>query len=343
MQSNTKTFCLKLGTNTSEYEVVSRGNLMTIKKIVDIVRMKKELKMQTKLSAPKKITLGDYLQADPIACMEQAQSKNVIKSFADLDEAQGLAPEEWKDPSFIMASTEEFLEVKNHLVFRTFGHLDIFTVVEKGSGKFYLEMENQHGVLFNTAELFIQNNMSLDQETFETLTPTWIDDASKMFNVRRQSVRPLTIYFAGQCWTNKDLIGNMYLAESIHKKSNFRYRCVLPQNLYNLGETDLELKNNDLARIRDCDGIFLNFDGTDIDQKTVVEFTAAKFANKPAVIVRTDFRDGGDKPGYEPWNLMLHAWPRTDYCKMPKSVIQDYQDRLEELGETKGNICQVVA
>jgi len=170
-----------------------------------------------------------------------------------------------------------------------------------------------------------------------------MDEAIKQFNVRRNSSRPLTVYFAGQCWTNKDLIGNMYLAECIHNKSNFRYRCVLPQNFYKVGETDLEIKNNDLSRIRDCDGIFLSFDGTDIDQKTVVDFTAAKFVNKPAVIARTDFRDGGDKPGFEPWNLMLHCWPRTEYVRMPKSVIQNYQETLDEYNDTKGNTCHLVA
>jgi hypothetical protein len=170
-----------------------------------------------------------------------------------------------------------------------------------------------------------------------------MEDAMSMFNIRRESRRPLTVYFAGQCWNNKDLIGNIYLSECIHRRSGFRYRCVLPQNLHKTNQTDLQIKNNTLGMIRDCDGVFLNFDGTDIDQKTVVEFMAAKFVNKPAVIVRTDFRDGGDKPGYEPWNLMLHCWPRTEVVKLPKSVIQDYQERSQEYGETKGNITQLVA
>ena len=60
-------------------------------------------------------------------------------------------------------------------------------------------------------------------------------------------------------------------------------------------------------------GIF-GYDGTELDSGTVVEFMLAKFADKPALLFRTDFRGGGDQTygsGGEPWNLMSSFFPRT--------------------------------
>ena len=38
----------------------------------------------------------------------------------------------------------------------------------------------------------------------------------------------------------------------------------------------------------------------------------AKFADIPSVLLRTDFRNGGDQAGVgEPWNLMTSYYPRT--------------------------------
>ena len=60
----------------------------------------------------------------------------------------------------------------------------------------------------------------------------------------------------------------------------------------------------------------------------MVEFMTAKFADLPAVLLRTDFRRGGDQQaGGEPWNLMSSFYPRT------RSVVLDamalYQARFE--------------
>ena len=40
-----------------------------------------------------------------------------------------------------------------------------------------------------------------------------------------------TIYFAGELFDHKHLIGNALLAAHIERLSNGRYRCVLPQDL----------------------------------------------------------------------------------------------------------------
>jgi hypothetical protein len=42
----------------------------------------------------------------------------------------------------------------------------------------------------------------------------------------------------------------------------------------------------------------------------VAEFMFAKFADIPSLLLRTDFRRGGDQ-GEDPWNLMMSFYPRT--------------------------------
>jgi len=40
-----------------------------------------------------------------------------------------------------------------------------------------------------------------------------------------------SIYFAGDLFNHKDLIGNLLLSEAIEKESSGRYICVVPQHL----------------------------------------------------------------------------------------------------------------
>ena len=61
-----------------------------------------------------------------------------------------------------------------------------------------------------------------------------------------------------------------------------------------------------------CDVGLFHYDGPELDSGTVVEFMFAKFADLPAVLLRTDFRHGGDQVGGgDPWNLMTSFFPRT--------------------------------
>jgi nucleoside 2-deoxyribosyltransferase len=156
-------------------------------------------------------------------------------------------------------------------------------------------------------------------------------------------VRPLSIYFAGSLFTNKDLIGNMYLVDSIHRLSGYRYRCILPQNLQQMTTDPKEIKNNDLIQVRDCDGILVSFDGTELDSGTVVEFMAAKFLNKPPVVYRTDFRNGGDTLGGDPWNLMLYNYPRTQHVRETSHIMDIYQEHLQKYQHMKGNYSHIVS
>lgn len=118
------------------------------------------------------------------------------------------------------------------------------------------------------------------------------------------------MYFASELFTSKHLIGNAYLAEAIYEKSHGRFLCVLPQNLEQRATTAHSIRDQDLRTLLECDLGLFNYDGAELDAGTVVEFLFAKFADIPGVILRSDFRQGGDQRG-DPWNLMTSFFPRT--------------------------------
>jgi nucleoside 2-deoxyribosyltransferase len=130
------------------------------------------------------------------------------------------------------------------------------------------------------------------------------------------SVRPLRIYFAGDLFDSKDLGGNLMLAGAIDRYAAGRYQVMMPQNgeCEVLERTSQSIRDADFELLFNCDVIVANFDGTDLDSGTVVEFCFAKMLDMPAVLLRTDFRDGGDKtlPDGSPWNLMCSHYPRTE-------------------------------
>ena len=123
---------------------------------------------------------------------------------------------------------------------------------------------------------------------------------------------PFTIYFAGALFTHKELIGNALLASYIARQSQGRYTCVLPQDLEQATARAVDIRNQDLKLVMLCDLAIFNFDGSDLDSGTVVEFMFAKFLDIPAVLVRSDFRSAGDQlKDSDPWNLMCSFYPRT--------------------------------
>lgn len=127
--------------------------------------------------------------------------------------------------------------------------------------------------------------------------------------------QPLKIYFAGDLFDAKDLGGNLLLAEAVEKISDNRYQVMLPQD----GECEViertaeSIRDADFELLFECDIIVANFDGPDPDSGTVTEFCFAKMADIPALLLRTDFRDSGDRtlPDGDPWNLMCSHYPRT--------------------------------
>ena len=120
-----------------------------------------------------------------------------------------------------------------------------------------------------------------------------------------------SVYFAGDLFNHKDLTGNLLLAEAIERESSKRYVCVLPQHLEQSTSRSIDIRNNDLSKIVSSDLILVNFDGTELDSGTVIEFLFAKALDVPAVILRSDFRSAGDQERGDPWNLMCSGYPRT--------------------------------
>ncbi len=120
----------------------------------------------------------------------------------------------------------------------------------------------------------------------------------------------INIYFAGALFSYKDLLGNAALASAIDNNSMFNYICVLPQTLEQRDTSPIAIRNQDITTLMSCDVALFNFDGTELDSGTVVEFMIAKMLDIPSIILRTDFRNGGDQKT-EPWNLMLSNYPRT--------------------------------
>ena len=141
-----------------------------------------------------------------------------------------------------------------------------------------------------------------------------------------------SIYFAGDLFNHKDLVGNLLLSEAIEKESSGRYRCVVPQHLEQSTNRSIDIRNNDLKEVIKADLILLNFDGTELDSGTVIEFLFAKALDIPAVILRTDFRAAGDQERGDPWNLMCSGYPRTRTVSL--NAMSWYQDAWNKGGGT---------
>lgn len=138
-----------------------------------------------------------------------------------------------------------------------------------------------------------------------------------------------TIYFAGELFDHKHLLGNALLASHIERQSDGRYRCVLPQDLEQTNSRAVDIRNQDLIGVATCDLALFNFDGPDLDSGTVVEFVYAKLLDIPAVILRTDFRGGGDQDtDGDAWNLMASFYPRTRNVTL--NAMAWYQEAFRE-------------
>jgi Nucleoside 2-deoxyribosyltransferase len=142
-----------------------------------------------------------------------------------------------------------------------------------------------------------------------------------------------SIYFAGELFNAKHLIGNSALVAAIERQSGGQFICRLPQTIEQRSNLAQQIRDQDLEALIDCDLAIFNFDGAEIDSGTVVEFMVAKFADIPSLLLRTDFRKGGDL-GEEPWNLMLSFYPRTRTCLL--NCLNLYGDALAESNDHQG-------
>jgi nucleoside 2-deoxyribosyltransferase len=118
------------------------------------------------------------------------------------------------------------------------------------------------------------------------------------------------VYFAGELFSSKHLVGNAALADAIAKASDMNFVCTLPQALEDRGLSAHDIRDQDFVTLIESDLAIFNFDGPELDSGTVAEFLFAKFADIPCLLLRTDFRRGGDQ-GDDPWNLMISFYPRT--------------------------------
>jgi hypothetical protein len=130
----------------------------------------------------------------------------------------------------------------------------------------------------------------------------------------------VSVYFAGELFSLKHLVGNAALADAIGKFSDGRFACVLPQTLEDRAISAHEIRDQDIVALVGCDLAVFNFDGPELDSGTVAEFMLAKFADIPSLLLRTDFRRGGDQ-GVDPWNLMMSFYPRTKTLCLNSSEI----------------------
>ena len=136
----------------------------------------------------------------------------------------------------------------------------------------------------------------------------------------KKKQRTYSVYLGGELFSLKHLIGNAWLAEAIYEKSHGRFRCVLPQDFFQLrGRSGRAIRDHNLRALIGCDLALFNFDGSDLDSGTMVEFMFAKFGDLPSVLLRTDIRNGGDHRR-EPWNLMAGYFPRTINIIVPSLV-----------------------
>jgi hypothetical protein len=125
----------------------------------------------------------------------------------------------------------------------------------------------------------------------------------------KKKIKSLTVYFSSELYSLNHLLGNAYLAEAIYERSHGRYLCLLPQDREPSGLRPRSVRDHDLKLLAGSDLAMFTFDGAEIDPATVVEFMYAKFADIPAVILRSDHRKAGDGP--HPWSLMADFYPRT--------------------------------
>ena len=93
----------------------------------------------------------------------------------------------------------------------------------------------------------------------------------------------------------------------------------------------VDIRNQDLMQVMACDLGLFNFDGTDLDSGTVVEFMMAKMLDIPSVLLRSDFRASGDQEREgDDWNLMCSFYPRSR--KVQFNAMAWYQEARRDRG-----------
>jgi nucleoside 2-deoxyribosyltransferase len=150
----------------------------------------------------------------------------------------------------------------------------------------------------------------------------------------KKKQRSLNVFFGGELFNLKHIIGNAYLAEAIYEKSHGRYLCALPQDFDPRGTAARTIRDHHIRSLVGCDLALFNFDGPDIESGTVAEFMFAKFADIPSVVLRSDRRGGGERSSQ--WNPMVNYFPRTvvvslDGLAAYKAILRKRQRRIDQV------------
>jgi len=150
----------------------------------------------------------------------------------------------------------------------------------------------------------------------------------------KKKQRSLNVFFGGELFDLKHLIGNAYLAEAIYEKSHGRYLCALPQDFDPRGKAPRAVRDHHIRALMGCDLALFSFDGPDLDSGTLAEFMIAKFADIPAVILRSDRRGAGGRTPQ--WNSMANFYPRTAVLSLDglgayKAILKKRHRKLDEV------------
>jgi len=170
----------------------------------------------------------------------------------------------------------------------------------------------------------------------------------------KKKKRSYTVYFASELFNLKHLIGNAYLAEAIYEKSHGRHLCLLPQDFEPRATASRAVRDQGLRTLVSCDLALFNFDGSELDAGTAVEFMFAKFADIPSVILRSDLRTRHGST--DPWTLMASFYPRTlqvrvDSLAVYKTIRRHRHRKLSEVVRLAGqhssadaqSMCEAIA
>jgi nucleoside 2-deoxyribosyltransferase len=149
-----------------------------------------------------------------------------------------------------------------------------------------------------------------------------------------QKKRSLNVFFAGELFNLKHLIGNAYLAEAIYEKSHGKYLCALPQDFAPRGTAPKAIRDHHIRLLVESDLALFSFDGPELDSGTLAEFMIAKFADIPAVVLRSDRRWSGGRDSQ--WNPMANHYPRTvivalDSLGAYRTILKRRHSHLDEV------------
>lgn len=132
-----------------------------------------------------------------------------------------------------------------------------------------------------------------------------------------------TIYFGGEMFDVKHLIGNAALAEAIYAFSEGRYIPVLPQNFKKKEANTHAIRDHALQALTSCDVCLFHYEGAEMPSDTLVQYLFAKFADIPTLLLHTNSKERSH-------GLMSSHFPRTKTVQMDGSSM--YQEILQSLG-----------